>query len=202
VVAPTDGTCHVLAPVAVPQAEGLALADWVRRERATRTIEIGFGYAISTLHICHALLDVGEPEAHHVAIDPYQRTRFGNSGLAVVLDAGVADLLELHPEESQIVLPRLLEEQQRFDLAFVDGDHRFDRLFVDLAYLRRLVSPGGIVFVDDHQLPATARAVSFFRRNLEWTVEELSPPDPDHQWAVLRTPERPDTRPWDFFVDF
>jgi len=188
--------------VAIPDAEGRALAERVRDEGATRTIEIGLGYAISTLHICLALVDGGGPEARHVAIDPHQTSRFGNSGIDVVLDAGVADLLELHAEESQLVLPRLLEEERQFDLAFVDGDHRFDRVFVDLFHLGRLVSPGRVIVVDDYQLPAVARAVSFFRLNLDWTLEELSPPDPDHQWAVLRTSERPDSRPWDFFVDF
>jgi methyltransferase family protein len=147
-------------------------------------------------------VESADHDLRHVAVDPYQASRFGNSGIDLVLDAGVADLLELHAEESQVVLPRLLEEGRRFDLAFVDGDHRFDRVFVDLVLLGRLVTPGGVIVVDDYQLPAIARAVSFFRLNLEWTVEELSPPDPDHQWAVLRTSERPDSRPWDFFVDF
>jgi hypothetical protein len=41
-------------------------------ERATRTIEVGLGYGISTLFICDGLLEVADPAAHHIAIDPYQ----------------------------------------------------------------------------------------------------------------------------------
>ena len=44
-----------------------------------------------------------------------------------------------HAEESQIVLPRLWDAHECFDLAFVDGNHRFDWAFVDLFYLGRLV---------------------------------------------------------------
>jgi hypothetical protein len=33
----------------------------------------------------------------------------------------VRDLVDFHAEESQIVLPRLLAEGRRFDLAFIDG---------------------------------------------------------------------------------
>lgn len=44
----------------------------------------------------------------------------------------VRDLVEFHAEESQIVLPRLLAEARRFDLAFVDGNHRFEGVFLDL----------------------------------------------------------------------
>ncbi len=60
-----------------------------------------------------------------------------------------------------------LEHLRSFDLAFVDGsNHRFDALFVDLYYLGRLVRPGGIVFLEDYQLPALARAASFFLTNV------------------------------------
>jgi predicted O-methyltransferase YrrM len=201
VVAP-DGARHVLAPVAIPPDEGRALAAWIRHEQARHTLEVGLGYAVSALYVFEALLELGDPEARHVAIDPLQRSRFGNSGLGILLDAGVAASFELCSEESQIALPSFLASGRRFDFAFVDGDHRFDRVFLDLSYLGRLVRPGGVLFVDDHQLPAIARAVSFFRRNLDWTLEELSPPDPDHQWAVLRTSERPDRRAFDHFVEF
>jgi predicted O-methyltransferase YrrM len=47
VVARSDGTVHDLFPVAVGAAEGEALREWVVRERATRTIEIGLSYGVS-----------------------------------------------------------------------------------------------------------------------------------------------------------
>src|SRR5215211_8258591 len=101
-------------------------------------------------------------------------------------------MVEFNSGESQIVLPRLLSDDRRFDLAFVDGNHRFDGVFVDLVYLGRLVRAGGIVFLDDYQLPAVARAVSFFVKNLGWTLEEVSAADDYHRWAVLRTSAVPD----------
>ena len=100
------------------------------------------------------------------------------------------------------MLPRLLAEPGRYDLAFVDGNHRFDRVFVDLVYLGRLVRPGGIVFLDDYQLPGIARAASFFVANLNWALEDVSEPDDTHRWAVLRTTTEPDTRSFDDYVDF
>jgi len=47
-----------------------------------------------------------------------------------------------------------------------------------------------------------ARAASFFLRNRAWTLEEVSPADALHQWAVLRTAIAPDERPFDFYVEF
>jgi len=201
-VARSDGTLHSLFPVAASAAECEALRGWVLRERAAQTIEIGLGYGISALHVCEGLLGNAAPAAHHVAIDPYQATRFSNCALQFLDEAGVAGLVEHHAQESLIALPRFLGEAQGFDLAFVDGNHRFDGVFPDLVFLGRLVRPGGIVFVDDYQLPAVARAASFFVQNLGWTLEDISAADDFHQWAVLRTSAVPDTRPFDYYVDF
>jgi predicted O-methyltransferase YrrM len=201
-VARSDGTLHELFPVAASAAEGEALREWVLREGATQTIEIGLGYGISALHICEGLLANADPTAGHVVLDPYQATRFSNCGLQLLEEAGVSGLVKHHPEESQIALPRFLGEARSFHLAFVDGNHRFDGVFVDLFYVGRLVQPGGIVFVDDYQLPAIARASSFFLKNLGWTLEDVSAWDQFHQWAVLRTSAVPDTRPFGHYIDF
>ena len=201
-VARSDGTLHILFPVAASPSEGEALRDCVVRERAARTIEVGLGYGISALFICDGLLTNGAAGSRHVAMDPHQDTRFANCGLQFLDEGGVADMVEFYAAESQVVLPRLLEDRRRFDLAFVDGNHRFDGVFVDLVYLGRLIRPGGVVFVDDYQLPAVARATSFFVANVGWTVEQVSAADELHQWAVLRTSPVADTRRFDDFVDF
>ena len=201
-VARFDGTLHSLFPVAASAAEGEALREWVLRESAAQTIEIGLGCGISALHVCEGLLANADPTARHAVIDPYQAMRFSNCGLQFLDEAGVAELVEHHTEESQIALPRFLSEGRSFHLAFIDGNHRFDGVFLDLIFLGQLVRVGGVVFVDDYQLPAIARAASFCLTNLGWTLEEVSAADDFHQWAVLRTSAVPDTRPFDYYVDF
>jgi predicted O-methyltransferase YrrM len=201
VVASADGSRHEVFPVAIGASEGAALQRWVEGERAARTIEVGLGYGVATLFICTGLLECAA-DAAHVAIDPNQSSRFSDCGLQVLAEAGVAGMVEVMPLESQIALPRLLGEGRTFDLAFVDGNHRFDGVFLDLVYLGRLVRPGGIVFVDDYQLPSVSRAASFCVTNLGWVVEEVSREDDEHSWAVLRTPRSPKARPFDHFVDF
>jgi predicted O-methyltransferase YrrM len=193
---------HELAPVAIPASEGEALRALVEREGATQTIEIGLGYGISASFVCEALLASGVADVLHVAIDPHQESRFADCGIRLLAEAGLSASVEVYRDQSQIVLPRLLGEGRRFDLAFVDGDHRFDGVFLDLVYLGRLVRAGGAVFVDDYQLASVEHAVSFCATNLGWTIEELSRVDDDHNWVVLRTPAVPVERSWDHFVPF
>jgi predicted O-methyltransferase YrrM len=201
-VARLDGTPHDLFPTAITRAEGEALLDWVSREAASRTLEIGFGYGVATLFVCVALVANWNPAARHVVLDPYQESLYANCGLQFLEDAGVSGLVEFHPEESQLTLPQFLAEGRRFDAAFVDGDHRFDGVFLDLVYLNRLVRGEGIVFVDDYQIPPVARAVAYCTTNLGWTQEELSPEDEFHQWVVLRTPPVAPFRVYEGYVEF
>lgn len=201
-VAASDGSTHDVRAVAISRGEGEALARWVAREGAARTVEIGLGYGVSALHICKGLIEVGAPDARHVALDPFQAGRFADCGLQVLEEAGVRSLVEHHAEISQIALPAFLAEGRRFDLAFVDGNHRFDGVFLDLFYLGRLLPRGGVVLLDDYDLPGVRRAVAFFLRNLAWRVEETSPADDAHQWVVLRTSEVEDRRDFRHFVEF
>lgn len=203
-----DGRSRELFPVATGIEEGLALRQWVRKEGVLRTIETGLGYAISTLFILEGLLANG-PDGRHVAADPYQfsglpthRTTYAGVGLQILEEAGVRDLVEFYGEESRIVLPRLLAEGRRFDLAFLDGNHRFEGVFLDLIYAGRLLREGGIIFVDDTQLPGVRRAVGFCLANLGWVTEDGGK-EGVHEWLVLRT-RSPDAflRPSTEFIDF
>jgi len=203
IVSDANGITHSLFPLSITRTEGEALREWVKREGAVRTIETGFAYGISALFICDGLSAGGNADAIHVACDPNQTDYFGDCGLQVLAEAGVEDLVEFHPEPSEILLPRLLSEGRSFDLGFIDGNHRFEGVFLDLIYLGRLVRNGGIVFVDDYQLPAIAKAVGFCTTNLGWELVEVSADDDLHQWAVVRTPtEEPWTRAFDSFEDF
>ena len=197
-VARSDGTQHDIFPVAVSLAEGEALRHWVYREGAVQTIEIGLGYGISALHICEGLLMNGNTDAQHVVLDPNQSQRFSDCGLQVLEEAGVRQFVEHYAELSEIALPQFLKEGRSFDLGFVDGNHRFDGVFLDLFYLGRLVRKGGILILDDYNLPGVRKAVSFFVTNLGWTVEDTI----DDYAIVLRTARQTDKRNFRYFVDF
>lgn len=201
VTAKSDNSVNNIFPVAINAAQGEALRGWVIKEKAVRTIEIGLAWGLGALHICEGLLENGDSKARHIAIDPFQ-IDFKNCGIQSLEEAGVLHLVEHLVEESQISLPRFVSEGRRFDFAFVDGSHLFDRVFLDLIYLGRLVRPEGIIFGDDYQAPAVAKAVSFCLTNLGWKLEELAPTSERHRWFVLRTIKEPTHRMYPHFIEF
>lgn len=189
--------------VSIPQAEAEAIRDWVTHENAANTIEVGLAFGYSALHICEGLLINGGPDPRHVVIDPNQTASSGyaSQGLHVLEEAECSGLIEFHDGRSQIVLPQLLQAERQFDLAFIDGNHRFDAVFLDLYYLGHLVRKGGLIILDDYGFPGIKRAAAFYIKNLGWAVEDTSE-QRAHEWCVLRTPEGEDTRDFRYFVEF
>jgi predicted O-methyltransferase YrrM len=203
VTARSDGTTHDIFPIAIDPREGEALSGWVTKERAGSSIEIGFGYGISALFVFRGLLSTGSSSAfRHLTIDPNQIQGFASIGLQLVEEAGLREHLDFHNDRSEFVLPRLLAEGRQFDFGFVDGNHRFDAVFIDLMFLARLVGGGSVIFLDDYQLPAVKKAVAFCTSNLGWAVEQDGAAGANHHWVVMRTPAHPRERTFDYFVDF
>jgi predicted O-methyltransferase YrrM len=201
-----------LAPHSIERAQGEALCDLAIAEGAERTIEVGLALGMSALFLCQAVLPRG---GRHVAVDPFQAESWNGAGLRTLREAGVEELVEVIEEESQLALPRLVAEGREFDFAFVDGDHRFEGVFLDLYFMTRLVKPGGLVVVDDMWMPAVRTAVAYLERNLDatlvpdalptafrWRKRPLSRgvPSGTGDTAVLRLPSERTAPHWDEFV--
>jgi predicted O-methyltransferase YrrM len=208
-----------LSPHSVGREDGDALRALAIAEGVSRTIEVGLALGMSALFLCQAILAVDGRHARHVAIDPFQREAWNGAGLETLREAGVEELVEVIEEESQLALPELVRQGREFDLAFVDGNHRFESALLDLVFMDRLVRPGGLIVVDDMWMPSVRLAVSYVERNLDLELQPDALPDgfswrrrrsrlsrgvPDGtgRMAVLRTPIEPPPRPWDRFDPF
>jgi predicted O-methyltransferase YrrM len=208
----SDGTAMSLAPHTIERAAGEALRDLAIAEGASRTIEVGLALGLSALLLCRA---VSERGGSHVAIDPFQQESWRGAGLRTLRDAGAEQSVEVIEEESQLALPRLVAQGSEFDFAFIDGDHRFEGVFLDLYYMTRLVKPGGLIVVDDLWMPSVRMAVAYVERNLGATLEPDALPN-GFRWrrrpfsrgvpggsgemAVLRLPQARPGLAWDAFV--
>ena len=146
-----SGASRAIMPIAVTRERGTFIADLCRAERPRATLEVGMAWGLSTLYILAALAEVHGATGFqpHVVMDPFQTSRFGNAALRLVREVGAERLIEFYPEPSEIILPRLVSAGRQFDLAFIDGDHRYDPGFVDFFFVHRLLKPGGMVIFDD-----------------------------------------------------
>lgn len=144
---------------AIDPSEGAAILDLIKRNKGfSKTIEIGCAFGLSSLFICEGIY--GRKGAEHTIIDPYQTTAWKSVGIQNLKNAGVKNF-KLIEEVSEIALPHLLENKASFDFALIDGWHTFDHTLIDFFYLEKLVKPGGIIGIDDVQLPGINKVVRY-----------------------------------------
>lgn len=131
------------------------------QDRPLRILEIGSWEGRSTIFFLRFF-----PEATITCVDTFA----GNEGepqyaplLAAVggpearFDGNVAEFgarVAKRRGNSADVLAALIEEGCRFDLAYIDGDHRRDPVLIDSRLVWQMIAPGGVVIWDDYEFGA------------------------------------------------
>jgi predicted O-methyltransferase YrrM len=149
VVIGADGVTCSIHPVGVSRERGRFIADLCQREGARASLEIGMAWGLSTLFILEALVANDAPPGAHVVVDPFQTADFHGAALASIRRLGLEPMIEFHEEFSELALPKMVQEQRLFDFIFIDGNHRFDGVFIDAVFADRMLKPGGVMLFDD-----------------------------------------------------
>lgn len=166
-----DGT-EVAADSFIPREECALIYESIAASGAARGIETGMAFGMSSLCIADAL-HRNSASYELVSIDPCQTTDWRSAGLQLVKRAGLA--VTLIEESSQLALPRLAAEGQRFDFGFIDGWHTFDHTLIDFFYMDLMLRDGGFIVFDDVGYPAINAAVRFVLANRDYElVRELT----------------------------
>lgn len=176
--------------------QGAELHRIARAQKTKSALEIGFAYGFSTIWLLDALS--AQHDSSHVAIDPLERRFWQGVGLHQA-----ERLSELGPAFSWIedysihALSRLIREERKFDLIFVDGNHRFDDVLVDFYLADQVLAVGGIMAFDDLWMQSVRSVVSFVSLNRAYRLVEQRAPN----MAVFRK-LADDRRPWHHFRRF
>lgn len=143
---------------AIKLNEALFIHDFLKDHGLKKTLEIGLAYARSASHIIQAT------QSKHIAIDPFQ-SNYDNLGLKNIEILGLIDLLDFHNDFSHNVLPKLVAEENKFDFVFIDGDHKFDGVFIDFYYSDLLLNNNGFLMLHDTWMRSTRLVTSFIKKN-------------------------------------
>jgi len=132
------------------------------------TLEIGLAYGISALFICDKIQNI--PDSYHIIIDPHQLTGWEGIGINNLKKAGYEGIIKFYNQISALALPHIIEEGIKIDFAFIDGMHTFDHTLVDFLYIDQLLNVGGIVVLDDTNLPSIRKVCRFIVKNRRYSV--------------------------------
>lgn len=74
------------------------------------------------------------------------------------------DPLRFLIERSEVALPRIAGEGDRFDVGLIDGSHSWPSVFVDFCYMNMMMPAGGTFFVDDIHLYSASQLYFLLRQ--------------------------------------
>jgi predicted O-methyltransferase YrrM len=175
----------------------LYLLELALRRQPARVLEIGLGWGFSAA----GLQSLGCVR-RHVIVEFHAnlpRSRQGEHNVRAITTRPQS--LEFCWGDSHSVLPRLCERGEQFDLVFIDGNHRFDDVFVDFHFTRRLAAPEASVVLDDTWLPSVRTVASWVETNLADQWRRLPAPA-GLSLAAFEALAPRDPREWDHFVPF
>ena len=119
-------------------------------------LEIGTLFGYSTLHLAEAATLVG---GSLVTVDLRVSERKWQNGAVVkdihlaaernIQNAGLSDIVTFMAGRSEQILSQLVLDGKQFDLIFIDGSHSRYVVTLDLLNSINLISPGGLIFLDD-----------------------------------------------------
>lgn len=190
-----DGAIYPLQSQ-IPEQDGQFIQQLIEQYKPKKSLEIGLAYGISALYICEALAKVGGDE--HVVIDPLQygaskylnlsyassderwdaynwsvKTGWRGIGMLNLQRAGFGGLVKHLGEPGHLALPKLVEANEKFDFAFIDGWHTFDYVLIDFFYADLLLKPGGILVFDDSKDIAIRKFLRYVLTNRSYEVVDL-----------------------------
>jgi hypothetical protein len=163
---------------------GQRIIDEVSRYDDPRILETGAG-ASTLLFLClepRSLTSIAPDAALHERM------------LAAAREREISvDRLDFLCEQSELALPRLFAQGERFDIGLIDGCHGWPAVFVDFCYINMIMPVDGTLFVDDVQLYSVSQLYQWLREQEEYECAGL-----DGKFATFRKVlDRPLLADWD-----
>jgi hypothetical protein len=144
----------------------------LERYDSPRVIETGAG-ATTLLFSC---LDPGALVS--IAPDPDLRDRIFAEAEERQIDV---KRLFFVCDRSELALPRIAADRNRFDIGLIDGSHNWPSVFVDFCYIIMMMPAGGTLFVDDVHLYSVSQLFNLLRQQEQFEYVAL-----DDKMATFR----------------
>ena len=183
-----------LKVLSIDKKAGNFIYNLIKKNKLKNTLEVGFGLGVSTAYIISAT------KSKHIVIDPFFKTAWNSSiGIKNIKKLGFSRFLTHYNDYSHNILPQLVKKGLKIDFAFIDGDHKYDSVFIDYYYIDLMLKKNGFILLDDAGMRTTQLVASFIRTNKK-NYREVN----THykNFLLFKKISTKDTRPWYHFNEF
>jgi predicted O-methyltransferase YrrM len=190
----------------IGQKEFVFLYNLVLKNKITRAVEVGMAFGMSALAITTAFDSISKNNKNNknnknrskpelISIDPFQDTQWENNGVKLLKQANLDKYHNLMKMKSYEALPKLLSENKKFQLVFIDGWHTFDYTLVDAFYADLITDVGGYIVIDDILHFSVKQCINYLDTNYKHWERVDSP----NTFACYKKIGE-DKREWNFHV--
>jgi len=195
-----DGKNVKLIDQIKPQ-EGYFLYQVIKKNKFKNILEIGMENGISSLYICSALKESDNSnECKLTSIDPLQTIVWENTGIQTLRDAGLTKYHKLITEEGYFSLPKLVKEDKKYDLIFINGNQLFDYIILNIFFANKLLKINGMMIINNFKHESVNKAYNFFKLNYQNYNEIKNGINSDTQAVFVKLSEY--ERIWFSYSDF
>jgi len=181
----------------IKPVEGNFLYNLINEYKLKKCLEVGMAYGISSMYILLGLKKLKKDDIKLDSIDPFQETQWNNFGVKLVKKIKMDKYHKLYEDKSYIVLPKLLEKKNEYDLIFIDGWHTFDYTLLDFFYANLLLRKGGIIVIDDAYHQGVNKCLKYLDSNYK-NYKRIKSPSTVGAYEKIGD----DNREWSFHVNF
>jgi predicted O-methyltransferase YrrM len=183
---------------AIKPLEGNFIFNTIIKNNFKNCLEVGMAYGISAMYILLALKKANKDSQYKLdSIDPFQTTQWKSFGLNLIKDIKLNNNHNLYEDKSYIVLPKLLEKKEVYNLIFIDGWHTFDYTLLDFFYADLLLKVGGIIIIDDAMHQGVGKCLRYLDSNYKH-YKRIQSPNTVGAYQKMSA----DKRDWDYHTNF
>lgn len=142
------------------KGQGLFLQELFDDIKPEKSLEVGLAYGISAMFILEKHKEYNHNKNSHIVIEPFP---WGGAAEYNIKKEGLFELLEIYYQKSHDVLPKLYQQNERIQYAYIDTTKVFDIVLQDFYFIDKLLDVNGLIILDDcnGQWPGVQRVARF-----------------------------------------
>lgn len=194
----SDGVMHRIdRSTKISPEQGMCIYTLCQKIKPQKTLEIGFAYGFSTLYFLAAI--ESNNSGIHTAMDPFERSYWYGIGLQKIKEVEMDSSFRFIPDYDFLAIPELARKNQKFNVIFIDGDHRFDYVLMDFTLCDLILSKNGYIILHDAGMPSIKKVVKFIERNRPDYQVQKDIPSPN---MLIVRKISDDNRKWNHYSSF
>ena len=154
--------------------DGYILYKLIKNIDAKKVLEIGMNYGLASVFILQSLkyfyeTNNDEEKLYYklTSIDPDQEKKWGNIGIDHLKKMKLIYNHKLIEEKAYLVLPDMINRKKIFDIIFINGYNKLDKITMYMFYSEIIVKVGGYIVINNITNIGINKIIRYVEKNYD-----------------------------------